>query len=410
VPPPLAQFVRLSDYPAVAQQPAMSGATSPHNPLVVRTGSVDGAPSLGWGDPTSDFFAIRATDTNLALFALARQYQRIWHYRLYDTVNDPQGVIRTWFDTYNTLASETPIAGRDYLRLQLYQSGQAVPDQGWRVLAPQQNRFVGDLRLQGAALTTPTVAAGSYLYAKLTWQPPVNRTALPPIISFSLRLSTADGQPLAQADETPTLPVQGWPTGYHYLMALPIPVATPPGTHTLTLIAYDAQSGIPLAVADIEPQQQALLLGTVPIAPATQAPIITTVAASFDYMDLVRARLATPIVAPGSPLVVELVWRPQTNDYRDTYLGELTLTAETGAVVGQWATALGGWDYPSGIWPPLIPVRDWRTLPLAPTTPPGRYTLTLRVLRDSDKQSIPARRQWWLRREEALTIGVVDIQ
>lgn len=410
VPPPLGQFVRLTDYPTFAQQPATPGATSPTNPVVVRTGSVDGAPSLGWGDPTSDFFAMRAADANLALFALARQYQRLWHYRLYDTVNDPQGVIRTWFDTYNTLLSETPIPGRDYLRIQLYQSGQAVPDQRWTALALQQDRFVGDLRLQEAALITPTVAAGSYLYIKLTWQPPVNRAALPPVISFSLRLSTADGQPLAQADETPTIPVQAWSTDYAYIMALPIPVATPPGAHNLALIAYDAQTGIPVAVADTEPQQQALPLGTVPIVPATQAPIIPAVTASFDYIDLVRARLTTPSPAPGSPLAVELVWRPQASGYRDTYLGQLTLTDEMGAVVGQWTTALGGWGYPSGAWPPLIPVRDWRTLPLAPTTPPGRYTLTLRVLRASDQALIPAHRPWWRGSKDALTIGVVDVQ
>lgn len=410
VPPALGSIVRLIDYPAYAQQGETSQQSPQQNPVVVRTGSVDGAPNLGWGDPTSDFFAISAADSNLALFAVARQSQRLWHYRLYDTVNDPQGVIRAWFDTNNTLLNDRPISGRDYLQIQLYQSGQAMPDQSWTALPLQQDRFVGDLRLQEAALLTPTVAAGSYLYAKLTWQPPVNRAVLPPVISFSLRLSTADGQPLAQADETPTLAVQAWPTGYGYLMALPITVATPPGTHHLTLIAYDAQNGAPLAVADTEPPQQALPLGTVAIAPATQAPIIPTVTASFAYIDLVRARLATPSVAPGSPLAVELVWRPQVSAYRDTYLGQLTLTNEAGEVVGQWTTALGGWSYPSGAWPPLIPVRDWRTLPLDPTMRPGRYTLTLRVLRDSDQQSIPARRQWWSRGVETLMIGVVDVQ
>lgn len=414
VPPPLEQLVRLIDYPAFAQQRATQGAINQQKPVVVRTGSVDGAPSLGWGDPTSDFFAIRADETNLALLALARNYQRLWHYRLYDTVNDPQGVIRTRLDTDNTLLSETPITGRDYLRIQLYQSGQATPDhllaQGGTVLPLAQDRFVGDLRLQEVALFTPTVAAGSYLYAKLTWQLPVNRAALPSIISFSLRLATADGQSLAQADETPTMPVQEWPTDYSYIMALPIPVATPPGAHNLVLIAYDGQTGIPLTVADTEPQQQALSLGTVPTTPATQAPVSPAVVASFDYIDLVRARLATASVAAGSPLAVEFVWRPQASDYRDTYLGQLTLTNASGDVVGQWTTALGGWNYPSGGWPPFIPVRDWHTLALTPDLPPGRYILTLHVLRDSDKQIIPAQRRWWSPGEEALVIGPVAVQ
>jgi hypothetical protein len=274
----------------------------------------------------------------------------------------------------------------------------------------QQDRFSGDLRLQEAALLTPTVAAGSYLYAKFTWQPPVNRATLPAVISFSLRLSTADGQPLAQADETPTIAVQAWPAHYTYLMALPIPVATPPGSHNLLLIAYDAQTGLPLTVADSAPQRQELALGSLLITAATQAPIIPDVIASFDYIDLVRARIATPTVPAGSALAVELVWRPRANAYRDTYLGELTLTDESGKVVDQWSAALGGWNYPSGTWPPLIPVRDWRTLPLAPATPPGRYTLTLRVLRDSDNQTIPTHRHWWSRDEERMVIGVAEVE
>jgi len=405
-PPPLDQLVRLIDYPTLAQQ----GAATANKLVAVRTGSVDGAPTLGWGDPASDFFAISAADTNLALSAVARQAQRLWHYRLYYTVYDPSGVIRDWFDTYHTLLRETPISGRDYLRLQLYQSGQAVPDQAWATLPLQQDRFVGDLRLQEAALIAPAVAAGSYLYAKLTWQPPANRTALPTVISFSLRLYDADGHLLAQADETPTIPLATWPATYPYLMALPVPVATPPGAHPLLLIAYDAQNGVPLAVAATEPQRQELSLGAITITAATAAPIIPTVTASFDYIDLVRAQLTTPTAAAGSPLAVELVWRPKANDYRDTYLGQLTLTNEAGDVAGQWETALGGWHYPSGTWPPLIPVRDWRTLPLDPTTPPGRYTLTLRVLRESDKQTIPAQRHWWSRGEEMVVIGGVEIR
>ena len=409
-PPPLTQLVRLLDYPQRVEQTPDQEALTSRKPVVVRTGSVDGAPNLGWGDPTSDFFAMSAADTNLALFAVARQSQRLWHYRLYDTVNDPQGVIRQWFDTYNTLLRETPISGRDYLHLQLYQSAQATPEQAWTTLPLQQDRFSGDLRLQEAALLTPTVAAGSYLYAKFTWQPPVNRATLPAVISFSLRLSTADGQPLAQADETPTIAVQAWPAHYTYLMALPIPVATPPGSHNLLLIAYDAQTGLPLTVADSAPQRQELALGPLLITAATQAPIITDVTASFDYIDLVRARIATPTAPAGSALAVELVWRPRANAYRDTYLGELALTDESGKVVGQWSAALGGWNYPSGTWPPLIPVRDWRTLPLAPATPPGRYTLTLRVLRDSDNQTIPPHRHWWSRGEERMVIGVAEVE
>lgn len=408
-PPALDQIIRLIDYPVLQQQQPQTGVRT--QPITVRTGSIDGSPSLGWGDPASDFFALSAATATDGLATLAQHYQRLWHYRLYDTVNDPQGLIRTWLETNNTLLAETPIPGRDYLRVQLYQSRQApAVVAGWTQLPLQPVRFAGDLQLQEAALSPPTVAAGTYLYTQVTWQPPVERATLPAVISFSLRLYTDDGHLLAQADETPMQPVATWPTPYVYPMALPIPVATPPGTYQLVLIAYDQQSGVPLAVEGPATQWSGVQLGTVQVQPATQAPVVTTIQASFDYIDLVRARLSTAGAAPGSALELELVWRPRANPYRDTYLAQLTLQNTAGQVAGQWEAALGGWQYASGIWPPLIPVRDWRFLSIAPTTAPGSYTLVMQVRRNNDKQLIPARRGWWPSREEALVIGTVEIR
>lgn len=409
LPPALASMVRLVDAHTLWPQTGQDEPATLAAPLLVRTGSVDGAPSLGWGDPASDFFTMSAATTTDALNTLARHANRLWHYRLYDTVNDPQGFIRTWLEAHNSLLSETAIPGRDYLRVQLYQNLQTPPTTGtWTPLALPPAHFAGELTLQQVAVSTPTVTAGTYLYTQLTWQPPVARTNLPHTLSFSLRLYTEDGHLLAQADETPLLAVADWPTPYVYTMALPIPVSTPPGTHQLRLIAYDQQTGIPLAVQGSVTPQQALPLGPLPIAPATHVPVVTDSLARFDYIDLVRARLSNNRVAPGAALDLELVWRPQENAYRDTYLGQLILQNAAGESVAQWAAALGGWRYPSGVWPPLIPVRDWRTLPIAPTTPPGQYTLVLQVQRDSDKQLIPARHGWWSS-ADTLVVGDVEI-
>lgn len=408
-PPALDGIIRLVDYPVLQQQQPQPGVHV--GPIAVRTGSIDGAPSLGWSDPASDFFAISSNATTNALSTLARHYNRLWHYRLYDTVNDPQGLIRAWLETNTTLLTETPIPGRDYLRVQLYQSTQApAVAAGWTLLPLQPVRFAGDLQLQQAALSAPTVTAGTYLYTQLTWQPPVERATLPAVISFSLRLYTDDGHLLAQADETPMQPVAAWPTPSVYPMALPIPVATAPGAYQLVLIAYDQQNGVPLAVQGTAAQRSELSLGAVQVEPATQAPVVTAIQASFDYIDLVRARLSTASAAPGSALELELVWRPRANAYRDTYLAQLTLQDAAGQVAGQWEAALGGWHYPSGTWPSLIPVRDWRFLPIAPVTAPGIYTLVMQVRRDRDKQLIPARHGWWPSGEEALVIGTVEIQ
>lgn len=415
IPPPLQQIERLIDYRA-QESTAIATGTPLLAPILIRAGSVDGAPTLGWGDPSSDFFAMSGVATNKALFTLAQAYSRIWHYRLYDTVSDPQGLIRTWFANYTTVLAETPIAGHDYLRIQLYQTAQTPsPPVSFIPLELPDSHFVGDLRLEQAALTAPTVEAGSYLYTRLVWQPPTDRAQLPATLSFSLRLYSATGHLLAQADETPLLPLAAWPAGYTVTLALPVPVATPPGAHQLVLIAYNQQTGEPLpllaaAASATAPQRRELSLGTVPIMPAPRAPFIPAVQATFDYIDLVRTRLTTVRTPATVPLEVELVWRPQDNGYRDTYLAQLRLTNAAGVVAGQWEAALGGWDYPSGEWPPLIPVRDWRFLPLDPATPPGAYTLSLRVLRNSDQQPIPARRPGWDAADEVVVVGVVQVE
>jgi len=405
LPPPLPHIDRLIDY-------RPSSAPAPPGPIVVRTGSVDGAPSLGWGDPSSDFFAMSALATDKALLTLSQQVERIWHYRLYDTVSDPTGLIRTWLAEHADLRAETPIPGRDYLRVQLYQTHQAPTPSGLVRLDLPPTRFAGDLQLQQAALTAQTVAAGEYLYANLVWQPPTDRTQLPAVVSFSLRLYAPTGHLLAQADETP-LPVQAWPATYAFTLALPISIATPPAAYNLVLIVYDQQTGQPLAVLASEPQQATVQLGQVQVAPATQAPIIREAQASFAYIDLIRARLTTVSSHTEQPLQVELIWRPRENSYRDTYTAQLALVNEAGQVVGQWGEVLGGWAYPSGNWPPLIPVRDWRLLPLDPATAPGRYTLTLRVLRNSDNQLIPARQApwtaWWTTETDSMVVGTVQI-
>ncbi len=411
LPPPLPHVDRLIDYRPPQDR---SLAAAPLGPTVVRTGSVDGAPGLGWGDPSSDFFAMRALATDKALLSLAQHFGRIWHYRLYDTVNDPTGLIRTWLGDHTSLLTETPIPGRDYLRVELYQTKQApTTPNGLTELALPAHRFAGDLQLQQVALSSQTVVAGEYLYANLVWQPPTDRRQLPAVVSFSLRLYSAAGHLLAQADETP-LPIQAWPAAYAFTLALPIAVATPPGTYNLRLIAYDQQTGEPLTVLATEPPQQALPLGQVQVAVATRAPIVGAVQASFAYIDLVRARLTTPTSRADQPLAVELVWRPRVNDYRDTYLAQLALVNPAGSVVGQWEDALGGWDYPSGTWPPLIPVRNWHTLPIDPAIAPGRYMLTLRVLRNRDGALVPARqagwRSWWPTQTDSIVVGMVEIE
>ena len=78
-------------------------------------------------------------------------------------------------------------------------------------------------------------------------------------------------------------------------------------------------------------------------------------------------------------------------------------------MIQSWEDALGGWHYPSGTWPPSLPVRHDQQLSLAPTTPAGTYRLTLEVQRQSDGTHIPVQTSWWQRTDE-LVLGTVVVQ
>ena len=192
-PPPLQSLLRLSDYTQIAPSPPLT------TPLVVRSGSVDGPPSLGGGDPHADFFAVSQDDTIAALTALAGHARRIWHYRLYDTVSDPEGAIRSWLATNTLTTTATLIPGRDYGQLQLFTTPLGAPSPAGGTLTTTLATFGGAVDLVAAATPT-TVTAGSYLYADLLWRARPSLATLGADLSTSLRLYDAGGQQVVQAD------------------------------------------------------------------------------------------------------------------------------------------------------------------------------------------------------------------
>ena len=102
--------------------------------LLIQTGTVNGDPTLGWGDPDSDFYAMGRAETAAALERLFAGHDRVWVYRLYDTVTDPDGFIRGWLDEYGTPFEDQAFAGESQLRVQGYLTGRtpqadaALPD------------------------------------------------------------------------------------------------------------------------------------------------------------------------------------------------------------------------------------------------------------------------------------------
>lgn len=232
-PPQIAHITRLD-------QLAETAVTPPNAPLIISTGSVDGSSNLGWGLPESDFFAISQQETIAALDQLATQYARIWHFRLYDTVSDPTGVIRQWFNENTTHEFSQAIPGRDYLLVEAYRTTRPtpVPLEPTNIHFPQAN-----LTLQGQYWPS-TIAAGETLYVALSWQ--TQATDNRPPAAQSLRLYDSAGQQILQSDT----PITILPSGQSQMLALPIPANLPTGNYQLALIVYSPNTLAPYETFD----------------------------------------------------------------------------------------------------------------------------------------------------------------
>jgi hypothetical protein len=247
VPPPLANHIRLIDYTDPSR------IAEDQTPRVITTGSVDGSASLGWGSPDSDFYAISQPEARAALVQVAQSHPRIWHYRLYDTVSDPFGLLRRQLEEVGDLYLDRPYPGRDFLRLQLYETSTAqepslCPTSGSAV------EFDDALRLLG--MDTPVAATpGRFFYTTLCWEALDTVAIYPEGLRTSLRLypSDAGGETLVvQADTAPPQPTTVWQPGERHRqpLALPLPAEIAPGQYILALVVYDGRDGTALTITD----------------------------------------------------------------------------------------------------------------------------------------------------------------
>ncbi|RIK53528.1 MAG: hypothetical protein DCC57_08175, partial [Chloroflexi bacterium] len=224
-PPPITAFPRLSAFLQPAHPPDVAGTETPLAPVVIRAGSVDAPPTLGWGRADSDFYALSAADTLAALDTLAASYSRVWHYRLYDTVSDPTGVIRRDLAAHGPAFFSATLPGPGYLLLEGYPLDGPRPDLG---PATGSATFGGSVRLRSAQAPT-AVAAGSYLYVATVWDEiGDNATGAR---ATSLRLYAHDGTLVAQADAPLLDPTAPEPRPQS--LALPVPAATAPSAYFL---------------------------------------------------------------------------------------------------------------------------------------------------------------------------------
>ena len=253
---PIDGFQRLSNFnPQTSQR-------NPYHPLILQTGTVDGDPSLGWGDPQSDFYAISRTDTETALRQLTQSYPRIWMLRAYDTVSDPDGIIRQWLRENTLPFEDRAFTGESNIRAQGFLSKKQP--------APPQKAdlsFENRLQLRGFTPVGGPYQGGQVIHTAL-WIEAQRSLANEAPFALSLKLWDAAGNQMAQSDEWPAGSLYftpAWTPGVvvRHPMRLILPPDIPVGSYWLDVEVYRSDNGIPLNV--LETGQHGATLGEITV-------------------------------------------------------------------------------------------------------------------------------------------------
>lgn len=257
---PMAWRGRLTQY-AIRNTPLTSFDSTPFRSgretpaaIVLQTGSIGGAPNLGWGNPESDFYATTADETRAALDRVFAMHPRVWMLRLYDTVVDPDGVIREYLATRGRIFDDAGFAGEAYARVQGYLTPRE-PLLGLMESATRCDILLGNrVVLLAFDPTQATVRAGDPLNVTVYWQArePTNVDA-----RLYIGLFARDGAVVASSDEIPignALGTSRWTPGeiLRHPIRLRVPSHLASGEYVLRIALYNPLTNEVLATSPSE--------------------------------------------------------------------------------------------------------------------------------------------------------------
>lgn len=357
-------------------------------PVVVQTGAVDGDPGLGWGDPQSDFYAMPQAETSAALEQLFAVYDRVWVYRIYDTVTDPEGSIRAWLEANAIPFEDQVFTGESQLRVQGFVAGRLSGscDPGGQVAAD------GALRLRDTDIAQRTVTVGSALYLAPMW---CVESAPPEGSLLFAGLFDAADRRWAQADERPLgslYPASTWLVGttVRTPLQVKVPPGTPLGSYRLEIGWYRFVDGQPRWLPWAEGDRLALGDVTV-VAPADWSALAQPAVSQPSGVRFGGTRrllgfdAPTVRVRPGDSLPLDLVWQALV-DAPPEATTVLYLADDAGRVLAESAGVPAGPAWVAG-----QTVREPLVFQVPGGLAPGAYSLALRVRGGSDTW-LPVRR------------------
>ncbi|MBA3534919.1 MAG: hypothetical protein H0T73_23665, partial [Ardenticatenales bacterium] len=399
---PIAWQGRLVDWRGPAESEGLT---------VLQSGSIGGASSLGWGLPESDFYATTEGETLSRLDQAAQQAPRLWHLRLYDTVTDPEGVIRSWLEEHALLFYDQVLTGESNARAQGWYfppSPEQRPSRAisTRFMAPNGSGSTW-LTLHGVDAPGDIRDGGSWADLTLWLQ---GNPAMDPSLRFSVGLfdTTPAHRQWAVADEQPLGPLlslQEVPGMQRWPVRLPLPQGIPPGKYEARLKFYRPSDGAVLeGQGERMENREQVRIAVVEIGPTPSSDVApkvgTPLEADFGALHLLGHSIPAGPWEPGASIPIELVWRvaEPAEDSLRTFVSSNALSADDGGVAQL---------YPPSQWQPGGIVRDIHYVTVAPDATPGDYPLSLRVSQGTT--TIPWT-QGFFRSGELLTIGTLTIR
>lgn len=216
--------------------------------IILQTGSINGNASLGWGNPESDFYATTAEETITSLNRVFAAHPRVWLLRLYDTVVDPDGIVRDYLAQHGRLIQDQVFTGESNARVQGYLTSRipltALPPNA----TPRQILLGNRIAFLGFEPAELSVRAGEPIDLNLYWRA---KEATNADMCVFIGLFTEDGKLLASTSEQPLgngLGTSRW--GPDEVMREPArliaPKNIPRGNYVLRVVMYNPFTNEPL--------------------------------------------------------------------------------------------------------------------------------------------------------------------
>jgi mannosyltransferase len=360
---------RLVDY--------QTGGETEQGVVLLQTGTIGGDEGLGWGDPSSDFYATTAEETAEALERVFSEHPRLWVYRIYDTVTDPEGFIRDWLQEHGRLIGDEGFVGESYIRVQCYQT--ATEPQYDAALVSHSVAMDTGLGIELLGYDSPSmVRSGEELPLRLHWQVDDEWDTS---LDISVSLALDDGLPLAEVETTVSPATAGWKPGE--LVAQEVLLEVPPGTapleYKLVLEWQESSSD-----RDTGAGGGSLSLGKVsvlrPLVPSPTPRMPHEPWANFgNLVELTGYEVTAEGLGAGDQIRAQLLWRAW-NVPLPLMEMELVLADGEGAALASAGMDYPGDAYPSTLWEREELVGAVYLLDIPEDALPGRYQLNL-VLR-----------------------------